>query len=45
MSLLSSIDSIKERAKMKTILDKISWKTLLILLGIMIAIRLMLRFN
>ncbi len=30
---------------MKTILDKVSWKTLFILLGIMIAIRLVLEFN
>jgi len=30
---------------MKAILDKVSWKTLFILLGIMIAIRLILELN
>ncbi len=30
---------------MKTILDRVSWKTLFILLAILIAIRLLLEFN
>ena len=35
----------KEGALMKTVLNKISWKTLFIMLGFLIAIRLLLEFN
>ena len=42
---MSSANSIRGGYKMKNLLDRVSWKALFIVLGVLIAIRLLLEFD